>query len=308
MKKYFREWIFSFLSLHQSEQRGIIVFVILTLILVSVNQALPLFFHDEPTDQDHFLAQIEAFKAANRSYTDSIEIVKLQNAGKLNYEKASQILQPFPFDPNKIDETKWTAMGLTQKQAASISKYLDKGGEFRQKEDLKKIYLISEGEYKVLEPFIRINEKIISNESLQKPLIQENKKRDFIPVEINAADSALLVQSLDIAPWLAARLLKFRDLLGGFVNREQLFDVYGFDSAEVRKRWDFIRIDTSTVVKLHLNKAPFKTLLRHPYLSYDMVKQIASLRKDTTINFHLLLKREVLTADECTKLRPYLMP
>ncbi|MEJ2596313.1 MAG: hypothetical protein P8100_14585, partial [bacterium] len=101
MKKYFREWMLSFLSLNQSEQRGIIVFTLLTLIIVSVNSVLPLFFHDEPVDHDHFLAQIEAFKAANRSFADSFETVKLQNAGKLTYEKAKQILKPVPFDPNQ---------------------------------------------------------------------------------------------------------------------------------------------------------------------------------------------------------------
>ncbi|MEJ2595851.1 MAG: hypothetical protein P8100_12175, partial [bacterium] len=125
---------------------------------------------------------------------------------------------------------------------------------------------------------------------------------------IKTAYSDVIVHSLNISTWLDSMILKFTKLFVGYATREQLFDVYGFDSADVKKRWDFIRIDTGHITKIQLNESTFRSLLRHPYLTYDIVKQIVSLREDTTIHASLLLKRQILTPEEFKKLRPYLSP
>ncbi len=47
-------------------------------------------------------------------------------------------------------------LGLTDKQISTIKNYEAAGGKFKRKEDLKKIYSISDIEYKILEPYINI--------------------------------------------------------------------------------------------------------------------------------------------------------
>ena len=47
-------------------------------------------------------------------------------------------------------------LGLSEKQINTINNYKNKGGTFKTKEDFKKMYVISDEEYKRLEPYIVI--------------------------------------------------------------------------------------------------------------------------------------------------------
>lgn len=97
-------------------------------------------------------------------------------------------------------------------------------------------------------------------------------------LEINAADSLALLDLPGIGPVFAKRIIKYRQMLGGFAYPEQLREVYGMDSARLAGFLTQIRIDTSGIRKMDINKATFKELLSHPYLEYDEVKAIARFR------------------------------
>jgi DNA uptake protein ComE-like DNA-binding protein len=97
-------------------------------------------------------------------------------------------------------------------------------------------------------------------------------------LDINSADSMALLDLTGIGPSYARRIIKYREMLGGFAFRGQLMEVYGMDSARLNGFAGEIRIDTSRLRKLDINRATFKELLAHPYLDYDQVKAIAKFR------------------------------
>jgi DNA uptake protein ComE-like DNA-binding protein len=97
-------------------------------------------------------------------------------------------------------------------------------------------------------------------------------------IEINSADSVTLDELPGIGPAFARRIIKYREMLGGFAYPEQLKEVYGMDSARLSGFIKQIRIDTSGIRKMDINKATFKELLAHPYLEYEQVKAIARFR------------------------------
>lgn len=98
-------------------------------------------------------------------------------------------------------------------------------------------------------------------------------------VEINTADSAKLVGLYGIGAVFADRILKYRGLLGGFYTKEQLLEVYGMDSTRYDQLKDQIKVSQDLIVKIPVNNAEFKTLLRHPYLDYETVKSIVNYRQ-----------------------------
>lgn len=110
-----------------------------------------------------------------------------------------------------------------------------------------------------------------------KPQTTAAKPRMII--EVNTADSAQLVRIYGIGPVFAKRILKYRGLLGGFYSKEQLQEVYGMDSARYTQMEEQIRVDTTKFKRIAVNDASFKTLLRHPYLDYETVKQIVNYRQ-----------------------------
>ena len=97
-------------------------------------------------------------------------------------------------------------------------------------------------------------------------------------LEINSADSLALLDLPGIGPSFSKRIIKYRQMLGGFVSTGQLAEVYGMDSARLAGFIHLVRVDTTGIRKLDLNKATFKELLAHPYLEYEQVKAIVRFR------------------------------
>jgi len=316
MLQKLRKWFSPFFTLSKSEQRGIVLFSFLILLVLVFRLIMPFFLEDKPVDNSKFVKEMEAFYQAQQHLSDSIQIERLQNRGELDKELAKRKIKPFPFNPNQLPEEQWILMGFTPKQAKSIKNYEAKGGEFRSKADVKKMYAISDIEYQILEPYIKIPEKGNSKKTLiQKKITKEptNKsvpeKKTAQTVEINSADSATLVEQLLLPPWLSSRVVKYRQLLGGYYAAEQLGEVYGFKPYRLKTSLPFIEIDTLLITKIDLNKASFKEILKHPYISYEMTKEIVNHRdkKGKYNSVDELLELDIIPDTIFSKLQPYLI-
>ena len=196
-------------------------------------------------------------------------------------------LRPFPFNPNTMTEEEGQRMGLTDRQIRNIINYREKGGKFYSKNDLAKLYTIGEEDFAQLEPFIVLPETTRReypkkpSQSEEKQEVEEGKKttKDIPRVDLNTADSALLVELPQIGPYTAARIVVFRDKLGGFIDTEQLRDVKGMDAERFKAIQPYILLGVSSVRQIDVNRADFKALVNHPYLNYEQVKRIVNQRE-----------------------------
>ena len=196
-------------------------------------------------------------------------------------------LHPFPFNPNTLTEEEWQQMGLTDRQIRNIMNYKAKGGKFYSKNDLGKLYTISEEDFAQLEPFIVLpevsrNTSSKSAQRKQEEQVGEEPKpvKKAIPiVDLNTVDSTTLVELPQIGGYMASRIIEFREKLGGFVNMEQLRDVKGMDSTRFATIQPYIIIGEVEIQKVDVNRADFKTLVHHPYLNYEQVKRIFNQRE-----------------------------
>ena len=96
---------------------------------------------------------------------------------------------------------------------------------------------------------------------------------------MNTVDSTTLVELPQIGPYTAVRIIEFREKLGGFVDKEQLRDVKGMDDARFAVIQPYINLGAIEIRKVDVNRADFKTLVHHPYLSYEQVKCIFNQRE-----------------------------
>lgn len=100
-----------------------------------------------------------------------------------------------------------------------------------------------------------------------------------IKVELNSADTAELQRLYGIGPAFAARIVRYRDRLGGYVRKEQLLEVYGMDSGRYDGIAGNVYVDTSLAVKIDINKATVDELKRHPYIDYYQARAIVDFRR-----------------------------
>jgi DNA uptake protein ComE-like DNA-binding protein len=312
MLQKFKSFFTSFFSLNKSEQRAIIVLLLLIFVVFTFNLILPYLIKSEPHDFTRFKNEIDNFRRDQQLTADSLRIIQLQSSGKLNKELAEQKLNPFPFNPNQLPEEAWMQLGLSEKQIRTIKNYEAKGGRFKRKEDLKKMYSISESEYAILAPYIRIptefktkTKPFESKTQKKKPSLKEIR---YLATEINTADSATIVNALHLPTWISARIVNYRNLLGGFYKTTQLFEVYGFDSSHYQKIKAHLLVDTSLLIKIHINDDNFKEILRHPYISYEITKQIVNYRNQRGLfkSTQQLIELGILTESSFVKLKPYL--
>lgn len=140
---------------------------------------------------------------------------------------------------------------------------------------------------------------------LSYPLVEKLNIGETIT--LNETDTTRWKMIPGIGSSYASRIVKYRELLGGYVRKEQLLEVYGMDDERYSRISPYIEPGGS-YRKLQVNRAEFSELLRHPYLNYAQVKVIVSLRrrKGDILSINELAMFDEFTPDDIRRLEPYL--
>ena len=120
--------------------------------------------------------------------------------------------------------------------------------------------------------------------NIQKPKTKvhqtkTNRQKPIAKIQINTADTLALQNLPGIGPYFAKNIISYREKLGGFIETNQLLEVYAFDSARLETIKSHIIIDSIETRKIKINHDDFKTILRHPYIEYEDVKKIINYRE-----------------------------
>lgn len=136
-----------------------------------------------------------------------------------------------------------------------------------------------------------------------------NRTPVLAPISINSADSSALLPLPDIGPVFAGRIIRYRELLGGFTGLDQLEEVYGLSGETIRLIGKYLQFDTSVIRKIRVDSATFRELLRHPYLEMEHVRALFQYR-DFAGHIHSpeeLRENHVLPDSVLRKVGPYLL-
>jgi DNA uptake protein ComE-like DNA-binding protein len=191
-----------------------------------------------------------------------------------------------PFDPNQASEAQLEELGIAKWMAKRIINYRTKGGQFRKKEDLQRIYDFPTDLYAKLEPYITLPEKSANGGFTSFPKTEINpefktsttvlNKESFKPVafDLNRADTNDLKKLKGIGSKLSARIIKYRDMVGGFYSENQVKEVFGLDSIVVDEILKFATIKNPSLKKIKINEVTaeeFKHLYIRPYVAKSVI-------------------------------------
>ena len=176
------------------------------------------------------------------------------------------------FDPNELDMAGWQQLGFSEKQAAAILNYkkFKLKGRFSSSEDLKSSFVVSPEKYAELAPHIKIKPQSPSSVVQNTPAISVATIK-LNDLELNTVTAAQLI-SAGVTPKIANNIVSYRKQLGGYVNKNQIYEVFLIDRAEAEDIERNIKLNAALATKYTLLDAPESWLKTHPYFKYSADK------------------------------------
>lgn len=197
---------------------------------------------------------------------------------------AGPVVHLFAFDPNQADSLTLLELGLKPWQVRNMMKYRRKGGRWRSTEHFGRLYGLTRAEFERLRPYVRIADA----DGPRRPADRRSGGRDgaeetprYQPAEkypegtviaLNDADTTQLKHIPGIGSWRARRIVDYRTRLGGYVSVSQIEELD--DMPPGLSRW--FTVGEVSPRTIRINRASFRELVRHPYLSYEQTKVIAN--------------------------------
>lgn len=197
-------------------------------------------------------------------------------------------LNLFYFDPNTLTYEGWKELGLTEKNIKTILNYRKKGGYFYKAEDLKKIYGLNQKDYESIVPFVKIiklkdeKKQIVGKDSTGFTSQSTGIKnfRHFSIIDINSADTTSFISLPGIGSKLAARIVIFREKLGGFYSINQVSETFGLPDSTFQKVKVYLEIKNHELRKININEATIDELKAHPYIKWNLANPLIAYRNE----------------------------
>ncbi len=293
-----KEFLKDYFTFNKRERRGIFILILIIIFLIFLLN-IPLFFPSENESSfSRFEKEIDEFSESVDSVPDLPENSEKKGVG--NYT------EKFFFNPNHLPAKDWVKLGLTEKQAEAVKKFEEAGGSFSKKEDLKKIYVISQPFYNSVEPFIKIPVDSVKNKFPGIGFVKHEKK--ILEVDVNHADTSQFKKLKFIGSGFAKRIVKYRDALGGFATIDQLMEVYGMPPALFDSISMYLSIDTAGLRKININSCTMEELKNHPYINWNVANAIVAYRQKHGLykNVFDIQKTDLVDDDLYRKIAPYL--
>lgn len=275
-------------------RRGVYVFVICCLALVFIPRLLLRL--NPPISSQLTTEEMVSF---HESHKNAISNKSKENKGKKSRFK----LPPQKFDPAQYSLAQWMYLGLSEKQSNVVIKFSSRG--IKNEDQLRQIFVIPE------QLFLLIKDSVIY--SIVDPITpvvntkEQLPKKEIKALEINSASKEELERLKGIGPYLSAKIIEYRTKLGGFIQVEQLQEVYKMTPELIESIKPFIKLDPSIINQINVNSCSTEELNAHPYLNWNQSNSIVKIRLQRGSFKSLNELKESVLIDEKTykKILPY---
>lgn len=207
------------------------------------------------------------------------------------------------FDPNKYKIADWMKLGLSEKQAMIVTRLAERG--FYSNADLERIYVLPKPAYELLKDSTYYPRPMsILSYQTNKPSPDKSK----VSVNLNGGSHEEFERIKGIGSYFSKKIIDYRERLGGYVNKEQLLEIWRIDLIKYQEIEEFIYFANEPVEQISINEASLETLKDHPYITYKMANSIVKMREQHGEYKEVKEIKRSKLIDEVTfvKIEPYL--
>jgi competence ComEA-like helix-hairpin-helix protein len=300
-----RQVIREYFTFTKNERIGLFILLALILVVLLANKLI--FYFETPAKIDS-----EKFKQLMGE-------MAIQEKTK----EPAQLGRLFHFNPNTIDSIQLDSLKLPVGVKRNLLKYRGKGGYFYGANDFRKIYGMNDSVFDEVKPYIKIGPREKKKKLPEKEQVvfvaSADSRESYAPgekapesiieiIEINVASAPDLVKLKGIGQVLSERIVKYRNLLGGFTNLEQLSEVYGLKPETIEIILPYLSLDGSQVDRMNVNFAGAPQLAKHPYITWEIANSIINFRSGNGFidDIELLKTGNILNESDYQRISPYL--
>lgn len=252
----------SFFQFTKSQRSGIILLVLLCIIF-----QFAYFFID--------------FKTVTNNSKEKQEWLAFQtDIDSLKQIKRDYIPKIYPFNPNFITDFKGYKLGMSVAEIDRLLNFRKTNKYVNSAQDFQNVTKVSDSLLNTMSPYFKFPDWVNNKKEYKSNYVLfEKKKVKIIILDINLATKEDLIKVYGIGPALSDRILKLKELLGGFVSMEQMNDVWGLSPEVIENlNKNFKVIALPKVKKVDINNASIKELMLFPYFKYALAKAIVTYR------------------------------
>lgn len=312
-------FVTDYFTFSKKERIGILVILALVVIIFFLPQAVSTTTSKPKAETDSsWIASVKKLEGKENNNNPATRQYDENNSSQYQYDRSAGSYygksrgELFYFDPNTISLQGWQKLGLRDKTISTIQNYLAKGGKFRKTEDLQRVYGLHKDEYERLAPYVRIE---ISNDATSYTTTEKNttgyipaSKRKYEAIDINTGDTTAFIALPGIGSKLAARIINFRDKLGGFYSINQVGETFGLPDSTFQRIKQYLKLENTSIKKININTATIDELKAHPYIRYSLANPVVAYRNQHGF-FEKVedIKKVMVVTDEIyNKISPYL--
>lgn len=194
--------------------------------------------------------------------------------------KRDYIPKIYPFNPNFITDFKGYKLGMSVAEIDRLFNFRKTNKYVNSVEDFQKVTKVSDSLLNTMSPYFKFPDWVNNKKEYKSNYIPfEKRKVKIIILDINLATKEDLIKVYGIGPALSDRILKMKDLLGGFVSMEQMNDVWGLSPEVIENLNKNFKVALlPKVKKVDINNATIKELMLFPYFKYALAKAIVTYR------------------------------
>lgn len=257
LKQYF--------SLTSSERNGLFALFILALGLFLFIKIRQTTYAPELVDLSTLQDSVQQFYDSPRMTAPAVKKYKNYPEYKTTSSYSSKKLAPKKsLPPVVVEINSATAKELTQIRGVGefyakniVEERLRLGG-FTHLEQLLSVYGMTDDKLKAMSAQITIDTTLCLAE-----------------LPLNSADSTQLAEEYVIDTYLASRIVRYRERLGGFYDTHQLLEIFSIDDDTYQSLMQRLFLDTIMLRYLDINNDDFMTIMKHPYINgYKNTKAI----------------------------------
>ncbi|TDS11640.1 DNA uptake protein ComE-like DNA-binding protein [Maribacter caenipelagi] len=216
----------------------------------------------------------------------------------------------YPFNPNFITDFKGYTLGMSVEEIDRLHEFRTKDEFVNTTLEFQNVTKVSDSLLKIIAPFFKFPEWTQNKKRKTYNTSTSNYKvKNVIWKDLNTATAEDLKKISGIGEKLSARIIKFRDRLGGFLIDDQLFDVYGLEVDVVARALKQFKVITKpNIIKINVNTATAEELAKLIYLQKHVAESIVNYRNlNGSINsLNDLVKIEEFPAERINRIALYL--